>query len=47
MSQSKKFIAQEKLGPRKIMRSAGQSVQKYIHATVGPKRVYTPPQTKF
>ena len=26
------------------MRSAGQSVQKYIHATVGPERVYTPKQ---
>ena len=24
------------------MLSAGQSVQKYFHATVGPERVYTP-----
>ena len=29
------------------MRSAGQSVQKYIHATVGPERVYTPPKQNF
>ena len=28
------------------MLSAGQSVQKYSHTTVGPERVYTP-QTKF
>ena len=46
LSRSKNCIAKEKVGPRKTMRSAGQSVQKYIHATVGPERVYTP-QTKI
>ena len=40
------FIDQEKVGPRKIMRSAGQSVQKFVYATVRPEHVYTP-QTKF
>ena len=30
-----------KFGPRKIMHSVGQSVQKYFHATVCPERVYT------